>query len=99
MMIMSQLSLTIYYIHILDYYRPKSHKHSARRMHIVKPALRMQNEAPKHHGKHSLRILGGNINDTTNYPYMAAIIIDGRLWCAGSIVDVNWVLTAAHCLN
>ncbi|CAB3249763.1 unnamed protein product [Arctia plantaginis] len=82
-----------------DYYGPQFYKYSARRRQIEKPVLRMQNEQPKHHGKHSLRILGGNVSDTSNYPYMAAIIINGRLWCAGAIVDVNWVLTAAHCLN
>ncbi|CAG5054994.1 unnamed protein product [Parnassius apollo] len=49
--------------------------------------------------KKALRIRGGNATDTKNFPYMAAIIINGRLWCAGAIVDVNWVLTAAHCLN
>ncbi|CAK1591193.1 unnamed protein product [Parnassius mnemosyne] len=47
----------------------------------------------------ALRIRGGNATDNKNFPYMAAIIINGRLWCAGAIVDVNWVLTAAHCLN
>ncbi|KAJ2941374.1 hypothetical protein O0L34_g3577 [Tuta absoluta] len=49
--------------------------------------------------KQYLRIKGGNASDLLNYPYMAAIIINGRLWCAGTIVDVNWVVTAAHCLN
>ncbi|XP_049880232.1 trypsin-like, partial [Pectinophora gossypiella] len=49
--------------------------------------------------KQALRIRGGNSTDTLNYPYMAAIIINGRLWCAGAIVDINWIVTAAHCLN
>ncbi|KAJ8710067.1 hypothetical protein PYW07_009433 [Mythimna separata] len=72
-----------------------------RRGHPEKPGLRIRNE---HQillidPKTNLRIRGGNATDTKNFPYMAAIIINGRLWCAGTIVDVNWVVTAAHCLN
>ncbi|XP_013182809.1 PREDICTED: trypsin-like isoform X2 [Papilio xuthus] len=63
-----------------------------------KKALRIRNEFMVKN-REALRIKGGNATDTKNYPYMAAIIINGRLWCAGTIIDVNWVVTAAHCLN
>ncbi|XP_026332678.1 trypsin-like [Hyposmocoma kahamanoa] len=59
--------------------------------------LRIRNVDPL--GKAALRIRGGNSTDTINFPYMAAIIINGRLWCAGAIIDQNWIVTAAHCLN
>lgn len=70
-----------------------------RRHHSDEKALRIRNDYLTNVNKQVLRIHGGNTTDTKNYPYIAAIIINGRLWCAGTIVDVNWVLTAAHCLN
>ncbi|XP_026728171.1 trypsin-4-like isoform X2 [Trichoplusia ni] len=71
-----------------------------RRRRHHKNGLRIRNEHPViFNPKGNLRIKGGNATDTRNYPYMAAVIINGRLWCAGTIVDVNWVVTAAHCLN
>ncbi|KAJ8710815.1 hypothetical protein PYW08_009330 [Mythimna loreyi] len=72
-----------------------------RRGHHNAPSLRIRNEHQVFitDKKTNLRIRGGNATDTKNFPYMAAIIINGRLWCAGAIVDVNWVVTAAHCLN
>lgn len=71
-----------------------------RRHHSDKKALRIRNDFNTNLNKNALRIRGGNVTtDTLNYPYIAAIIINGRLWCAGTIVDVNWILTAAHCLN
>uniref|UniRef100_A0A2A4JJY4 Peptidase S1 domain-containing protein n=1 Tax=Heliothis virescens TaxID=7102 RepID=A0A2A4JJY4_HELVI len=73
------------------------------RGHRGKPrgSLRIRNEHQTFitQPKTNLRIRGGNATDTKNFPYMAAVIINGRLWCAGTIVDVNWVVTAAHCLN
>ncbi|KAM3956723.1 trypsin-4 [Aphomia sociella] len=69
----------------------------SRRRH--KPHLRIRNDYSVNFDNKNLRIRGGNASDIINYPYMAAIIINGRLWCAGTIVDENWVVTAAHCLN
>lgn len=33
----------------------------------------------------------------TQFPYQAAIIIDGASFCGGSLVSTSAVLTAAHC--
>ncbi|KAL0861631.1 hypothetical protein ABMA27_009127 [Loxostege sticticalis] len=72
----------------------------SQRRYAEKQALRIRNDyGMKIDARGNLRIRGGNVTDTKNFPYMAAIIINGRLWCAGAIVDENWVVTAAHCLN
>ncbi|XP_075985176.1 uncharacterized protein LOC142982531 isoform X2 [Anticarsia gemmatalis] len=33
------------------------------------------------------------------YPFMAALLVNNELWCGGVIIDVDRVLTAAHCLQ
>jgi len=33
------------------------------------------------------------------FPYQIALIKDRRFFCGGSIIDNNWVLTAAHCVT
>ncbi|CAG9131596.1 unnamed protein product [Plutella xylostella] len=45
------------------------------------------------------QVLNTKLSSTANFPYMALILIHDRPWCAGAIVDVNWIVTAAHCLN
>ncbi|XP_014431969.3 trypsin-3-like isoform X2 [Pelodiscus sinensis] len=43
------------------------------------------------------RIYGGKNCDLGSRPFQAALMMDNRMYCSGSLVDRKWVLTAAHC--
>lgn len=48
------------------------------------------------------RIVGGEAAKAGQFPYQVALSIssDYSSWvCGGSIIDANWILTAAHCTN
>ena len=44
------------------------------------------------------RIVGGNVADPADWPFIAAVTDKrGHQFCAGSVVDSDSVVTAAHC--
>ncbi|KAL5292135.1 hypothetical protein ACFFRR_011134 [Megaselia abdita] len=46
------------------------------------------------------RIIGGYLANLGQFPYQVALQIStpqGSLFCGGSIIDAEWILTAAHC--
>ncbi|XP_040035753.2 serine protease 27 [Gasterosteus aculeatus] len=51
-------------------------------------------QAPK-----NTRIVGGQNAPPGSWPWFASIETDGRPSCAGSLINDQWVLTAAHCLS
>ncbi|XP_068444383.1 trypsin II-P29-like [Clinocottus analis] len=45
------------------------------------------------------RIVGGQNASPGSWPWLVSLNNDGGPFCAGSLIDNQWVLTAAHCIN
>ena len=47
----------------------------------------------------SPQIVGGEEATAHTYPWMAALFVDGKYFCGGTLISDEWVLTAAHCVD
>ncbi|XP_046144258.1 transmembrane protease serine 9-like [Osmia bicornis bicornis] len=45
------------------------------------------------------RIVGGNVTNISEYPWIVSFSKQGTFYCAGSLITRRHVLTAAHCLE
>ncbi|XP_071453405.1 trypsin-1-like [Hetaerina americana] len=48
---------------------------------------------------HKSRIVGGERVRPHEFPWLAALVRDGRLYCSASLITSEHLLTAAHCLR
>ncbi|CAG9760557.1 unnamed protein product [Ceutorhynchus assimilis] len=48
--------------------------------------------------KNELRIIGGSPANIKDYPYQVLLLIDDKASCGGSIINENFIVTAAHCI-
>ncbi|XP_059084069.1 chymotrypsin BI-like [Tigriopus californicus] len=45
------------------------------------------------------KIIGGQEATPHSWPFIVALNVDDTYFCAGSILNEEWILTAAHCLD
>jgi len=51
-------------------------------------------------GLPTVKIVGGEDADIADYPWHVALTTQsGSQFCGGTILDAEWVMTAAHCVN
>jgi len=46
-----------------------------------------------------IRIVGGRPTGVNRYPWVARLVYDGHFHCGGSLINGDYVLTAAHCVR
>ncbi|KAK9505041.1 hypothetical protein O3M35_009191 [Rhynocoris fuscipes] len=46
-----------------------------------------------------IRIVGGRPTGVNRYPWVARVVYDGQFHCGGSLLNGDYVLTAAHCVR
>jgi hypothetical protein len=78
---------------------------------IVKKMKPKLDRMPKHHSDSVVRtagipttniksrIIGGTLAKRGEFPWQVSIIADSRWFCGGSLIDGQWVMTAAHCAD
>lgn len=49
-------------------------------------------------GEAEQEIIGGAYAGQNQFPYMVRLMLDGRHVCGGTIINPNWVVTAAQCV-
>lgn len=45
------------------------------------------------------RIIGGRPTLPNKYPWVTRLVYDGRFHCGASLINNNYVITAAHCVR
>ncbi|XP_074647323.1 trypsin-1-like [Tubulanus polymorphus] len=47
----------------------------------------------------SFRIVGGKTAELGEFPWQVGLLLDGSHWCGATLLDNNWAVTAAHCVD
>lgn len=50
-------------------------------------------------GRDNVRIIGGKDAKIQDHPYIVSLISNKTHFCAASLIDPQWALTSAHCMQ
>jgi secreted trypsin-like serine protease len=75
----------------MDNYKP--------RWTIYPAYVKMMEEAKANAPKVDGKIVGGDEATPNSWPHQVGLFIDNAYFCGGSIIDEEWILTAAHCVD
>ncbi|XP_011063330.1 PREDICTED: polyserase-2-like [Acromyrmex echinatior] len=65
----------------------------------LRVGLQMPPILPRFTGPISVQVVGGEEAPVGYYPFIASLQMFNSHFCAGSIINKEWILTAAHCAN
>lgn len=73
---------------------------TAKKPMFILPKLNIRDDIDRQKREDDLvRIVGGDQSVPHSWPYIVALYKDGYFHCGGTIINENWILSAAHCMS
>lgn len=73
---------------------------TAKKLTFILPKLIIRDDINRQKREEDfVRIVGGDRSIPHSWPFIVALYRDGSFHCGGTIINTNWILSAAHCMT